>query len=72
MLIPLDHAFKKWIPVDYGIYPFEVSDFTETMLRNHIIPTEEPITISQLRELKDEKKYKTLGGETVVLKGKRK
>lgn len=61
MLIPTDHAFQRWHPIDWGFYPFSVPDFTETVIINHFIP-------GNLRQetIKDGQKVKTLGGREIV------
>ncbi|KAL0274146.1 UNVERIFIED_CONTAM: hypothetical protein PYX00_006639 [Menopon gallinae] len=61
VLIPTDHAFQRWHPIDWGFYPFSVPDFTESVIINHFIP-------GNLRQesIKDGQKVKTLGGREIV------
>ncbi|XP_059486008.1 uncharacterized protein LOC132202815 isoform X2 [Neocloeon triangulifer] len=37
VLIPMDRAFQKWHPIDWGFYPFDVPEFTKEVVRNHFI-----------------------------------
>lgn len=47
-------------------------EFTESVLRNHIIPTKNPMKLAELKEMNGDQKLKALGGETIILRGKRK
>lgn len=70
VLIPSDTAFQRWHPIDWGFYPFSVQEFTESVLRNHFIKVGLPLRMADLRGASGEQKFKTLGGEYVVLRGK--
>lgn len=72
ILIPSDNAFQRWHPIDWGFYPFSVPEFTESILRNHIIPTKNPLKLNDIQGLNGEQKFKALGGESITLNGKRK
>lgn len=37
MLVPTDHAFQRWHPIDWGFYPFSVPEFTDDILTNHFM-----------------------------------
>ncbi|XP_014274382.1 transforming growth factor-beta-induced protein ig-h3 isoform X1 [Halyomorpha halys] len=37
VLVPTDHAFQRWHPIDWGFYPFSVPEFTDSILTNHFI-----------------------------------
>lgn len=41
-------------------------------MRNHIIPTKAPLRLLELRDRIGEQKFKTLGGELITFRGKRK
>lgn len=71
VLIPSDTAFQRWHPIDWGFYPFSVQEFTESVLRNHFVRVRQPPRMADLRGGAGEQKFKTLGGEMVVLKSKR-
>lgn len=71
VLIPSDTAFQRWHPIDWGFYPFSVQEFTESVLRNHFIRVALPLRMADLRGITEDQKFKTLGGEYVVLRGKR-
>lgn len=70
VLIPSDTAFQRWHPIDWGFYPFSVQEFTESVLRNHFVRVRQPPRMADLRTASGEQKFKTLGGEMVVLKSK--
>lgn len=70
VLIPSDTAFQRWHPIDWGFYPFSVQEFTESVLRNHFIRVALPLRMADLRGMSEDQKFKTLGGEYVVLRGK--
>lgn len=70
VLIPSDTAFQRWHPIDWGFYPFSVQEFTESVLRNHFIRVSLPLRMADLRGMSEDQKFKTLGGEYVVLRGK--
>uniref|UniRef100_A0A1Q3FNA5 Putative conserved secreted protein n=1 Tax=Culex tarsalis TaxID=7177 RepID=A0A1Q3FNA5_CULTA len=70
VLIPSDTAFQRWHPIDWGFYPFSVQEFTESVLRNHFVRVRQPPRMADLRSGAGEQKFKTLGGEMVVLKSK--
>lgn len=69
ILIPNDNAFQRWHPIDWGFYPFSVPEFTENILRNHVIQQKQPFN---LKNIEKEQKLKTLGGEYVVFRNDRK
>ncbi|XP_055916898.1 uncharacterized protein LOC129949455 [Eupeodes corollae] len=68
ILIPADNAFQRWHPIDWGFYPFSVQEFTESVLRNHFLPTQKPIRMSDVRNV-DRMTMRTMGGENVVFRG---
>uniref|UniRef100_A0AAG5D0W5 FAS1 domain-containing protein n=1 Tax=Anopheles atroparvus TaxID=41427 RepID=A0AAG5D0W5_ANOAO len=70
VFIPSDTAFQRWHPIDWGFYPFSVQEFTETVLQNHLVRVKQPLRMADLRSTHTVQRYKTLGGETVVLKSK--
>lgn len=70
VLIPSDTAFQRWHPIDWGFYPFSVQEFTESVLRNHFVRVRQPLRMADLRTMSGEQKFKTLGGEYVVLKNR--
>jgi len=70
ILIPSDNAFQRWHPIDWGFYPFSVPEFTESVMRNHIIPTKTPLKLSEIKEKANEQRFKTLGGEMIAFRGK--
>ncbi|XP_018321992.1 transforming growth factor-beta-induced protein ig-h3 [Agrilus planipennis] len=37
VLVPTDHAFHRWHPIDWGFYPFSVPEFTENIIMNHFV-----------------------------------
>ncbi|CAG9799046.1 unnamed protein product [Chironomus riparius] len=63
ILVPSDSAFQRWHPIDWGFYPFSVPEFTEDIMRNHVIPQKQQFN---LKLIDKEHKMKTLGGEIVV------
>ncbi|XP_055596008.1 uncharacterized protein LOC129746396 [Uranotaenia lowii] len=70
VMIPSDTAFQRWHPIDWGFYPFSVQEFTESVLRNHFVRVKQPLRMADLRTMSGEQRFKTLGGEYVVLKNK--
>ncbi|XP_052893600.1 uncharacterized protein LOC128301257 [Anopheles moucheti] len=70
VFIPSDTAFQRWHPIDWGFYPFSVQEFTEMVLRNHFVRTKQPLRMADLRVIHGDQRYKTLGGEYIVLKNK--
>ncbi|XP_058122735.1 uncharacterized protein LOC131293659 [Anopheles ziemanni] len=70
VFIPSDTAFQRWHPIDWGFYPFSVQEFTDTVLRNHLVRVKQPLRMADLRATSTEHRFKTLGGEYVVLKSK--
>ncbi|XP_059617960.1 uncharacterized protein LOC132262650 [Phlebotomus argentipes] len=68
VLIPTDNAFQRWHPIDWGFYPFSVHEFTESVLRNHFIQLKTPLRMEDIKRIHGERRFKTLGGETVVFK----
>lgn len=71
ILIPTDNAFQRWHPIDWGFYPFSVQEFTESVLRNHFLDTEKPLRLSDISK-SEQIVVRTLGGENVVFRSKRK
>jgi hypothetical protein len=69
ILVPSDSAFQRWHPIDWGFYPFSVPEFTEDIMRNHVIPQKQQFN---LKTIDKEHKMKTLGGEIVVFNNQRK
>lgn len=72
ILIPSDNAFQRWHPIDWGFYPFSVTEFTENVLRNHVLQLKTPIRMEDVKLMDRGQKYKTLGGEVVIFKNSRK
>lgn len=68
ILIPSDNAFQRWHPIDWGFYPFSVPEFTENIMRNHVIQQKQPFN---LKAIEKEQKLKTLGGDYVVFRNER-
>ncbi|KAI8115001.1 hypothetical protein CVS40_12735 [Lucilia cuprina] len=68
ILIPTDNAFQRWHPIDWGFYPFSVQDFTESVLRNHFLPTQKPLRMSDVKNM-DQMVVRTMGGENVIFRG---
>lgn len=68
ILIPIDNAFQRWHPIDWGFYPFSVTEFTENVLQNHFIQLKVPFRMDDFKNLNQDKEYTTLGGETVVFR----
>lgn len=71
ILIPTDNAFQRWHPIDWGFYPFSVQEFTESVLRNHFLPTQKPLRMNDVKNM-DQMAVRTMGGETVLFRGQRK
>lgn len=71
ILIPTDNAFQRWHPIDWGFYPFSVQEFTESVLRNHFLDTEKPLRLNDISKA-EKIVTRTLGGENVVFRSKRK
>lgn len=72
ILIPMDSAFQRWHPIDWGFYPFSVSEFTENVLRNHFLQLKAPIRMQDIKKATEISKVKTMGGEMVTFKSSRK
>lgn len=72
ILIPVDSAFQRWHPIDWGFYPFSVSEFTENILRNHFLQLKAPIRMQDIKKATEISKVKTMGGETVTFRNSRK
>ncbi|XP_067623187.1 uncharacterized protein [Eurosta solidaginis] len=68
ILIPSDNAFQRWHPIDWGFYPFSVHEFTESVLRNHFLPTQRPLRMADIKNA-DQMMVRTMGGENVVFRG---
>ncbi|XP_014103311.3 uncharacterized protein [Bactrocera oleae] len=68
ILIPSDNAFQRWHPIDWGFYPFSVHEFTESVLRNHFLPTQHPLRMAEVKNT-DQMLVRTMGGENVVFRG---
>ncbi|XP_013104316.1 uncharacterized protein LOC106084900 [Stomoxys calcitrans] len=68
ILIPTDNAFQRWHPIDWGFYPFSVQEFTESVLRNHFLPTQKPLRMNELKNM-DQMAVRTMGGESVLFRG---
>uniref|UniRef100_A0A1A9VH77 FAS1 domain-containing protein n=1 Tax=Glossina austeni TaxID=7395 RepID=A0A1A9VH77_GLOAU len=68
VLIPTDNAFQRWHPIDWGFYPFSVQEFTESVLRNHFLPTQKPLRLNDIKNT-DQLLVRTMGGETVIFRG---
>lgn len=72
ILIPVDSAFQRWHPIDWGFYPFSVSEFTENILRNHFLQLKAPIRMQDIKKATEISKVKTMGGEMVTFRNSRK
>lgn len=72
ILIPIDSAFQRWHPIDWGFYPFIVSEFTESVLRNHFLQLKAPIRMQDIKRATEISKVKTMGGELVTFRSYRK
>ncbi|CAO1359399.1 unnamed protein product [Diamesa hyperborea] len=68
ILIPSDNAFQRWHPIDWGFYPFSVQEFTENVLRNHVLQMKQPLKMIDVKHMDNEQRFKTLGGEYVTFK----
>ncbi|XP_031629515.1 uncharacterized protein LOC116344847 [Contarinia nasturtii] len=68
IMIPVDSAFQRWHPIDWGFYPFSVSEFTENILRNHFLQLKAPIRMQDIKKATEISKVKTMGGETVTFR----
>ncbi|XP_037957163.1 uncharacterized protein LOC119687063 [Teleopsis dalmanni] len=68
VLIPADNAFQRWHPIDWGFYPFSVQEFTEGVLRNHFLPMQRPLRMSEVKNV-DQMVVRTMGGENVIFRG---
>jgi hypothetical protein len=66
--VPSDTAFQRWHPIDWGFYPFSVPEFTENIMRNHVILQKTPMN---LKSIEKELTLPTLGGESVVFRNHR-
>lgn len=71
ILIPVDSAFQRWHPIDWGFYPFSVSEFTESVLRNHFLQLKAPIRMQDIKRATEISKVKTMGGELVSFRSYR-
>lgn len=69
ILVPSDSAFQRWHPIDWGFYPFSVPEFTENIMKNHVVLQKQPFN---LKSIDKEQQMKTVGGEFVVFKNRRK
>lgn len=61
VFVPIDHAFQRWHPIDWGFYPFSVPEFTENVMINHFVRG----NLHQ-ENIHDGQIAKTLGGKEVV------
>lgn len=71
ILIPVDSAFQRWHPIDWGFYPFSVSEFTENILRNHFLQLKAPIRMQDIKKATEISKVKTMGGEMITFRNSR-
>lgn len=60
VFIPSDSAFQRWHPVDWGFFPFSVPEFTESILKNHIVSQKKVFDVNTKKQ-----KFETLGGEFI-------
>ncbi|XP_049854558.1 transforming growth factor-beta-induced protein ig-h3 [Schistocerca gregaria] len=60
VFVPIDNAFQRWHPIDWGFYPFSVPEFTESIMINHFVK-------GNLRQnkIKDGQTAVTLGGREI-------
>ena len=68
LLAPLDEAFQKWHPIDWGFNPFAVESFLEELMENLVLT--EAVDINQVEDKLEGQLYRTLGGETVRISTK--
>lgn len=60
-LIPLDEAFQRWYPIDWGFNPFEVDSFARQTLLDHFLVGQVDQT-----DVEDGAEFRTLGGRKVT------
>lgn len=72
ILIPTDSAFQRWHPIDWGFYPFSVSEFTENILKNHFLQLKAPIRMQDIKRATEISKISTMGNEIVTFRSSRK
>ena len=65
LLAPVDLAFQRWHPIDWGFNPFKVESFLQKLMRNFIIEDSIEVESSDT-----DKKYKTVGGKQIVITNK--
>ncbi|GLH16155.1 Transforming growth factor-beta-induced protein ig-h3-like Protein [Gryllus bimaculatus] len=65
VLVPTDHAFQRWHPIDWGFYPFSVPEFTEMIMTNHFIHG----NLKQ-ENIRDGQKALTVGGKEITFSRK--
>ena len=63
LLAPLDEAFQKWHPIDWGFNPFTVDSFLEELMENLVVT--EAVDIHQVEDKLEGEVFRTLGGRTV-------
>ena len=63
LLAPLDEAFQKWHPIDWGFNPFAVDSFLEELMENLVVT--EAVDIHQVEDKLEGEVFRTLGGRTV-------
>ncbi|XP_065581271.1 uncharacterized protein LOC136040842 isoform X3 [Artemia franciscana] len=61
--IPMDDAFRKWYPIDWGFNPFEVPEFVRMTILNHVV-------VGKVKQssVKDGGILTTLGGKQIIIK----
>lgn len=64
VFIPADSAFQRWQPLDWGFFPFSVPDFTENILKNHIVFHKKSVDY----KVRSEQRFETIGGESVAIR----
>ncbi|CAB3366531.1 Hypothetical predicted protein [Cloeon dipterum] len=63
VLFPMDRAFQKWHPIDWGFYPFSVPEFTSEIVRSHFVHG-----TLRLDQITDGFQTKTLTNRTLTFK----
>ena len=68
LLAPVDEAFQRWHPIDWGFNPFLVEAFLEELMANLVI--EGAVSLDESDRDGELRSYSTLGGGEVRLRTK--
>ena len=68
LLAPVDEAFQRWHPIDWGFNPFLVEAFLEELMANLVI--EGAVSLDESDRDEKLRSYSTLGGGEVRLRTK--